>query len=188
MDVSGALANGLTPRKPLGLDPAPPGFLRCTICGELAVRRSRVQVTCGRRLCSKRRDHQVARRRQEYREANRRRCAAWYEANKVRHVANVVERAKRSYNGAAGPWFVTPHAVEAWRERYDSADASYEAVLGRVIADAEQAHFVKVLESGAQLWRGPKPRRARYVVEVGDGEKPVLVTVLPPFDGHGRRC
>lgn len=184
--MNAAYAQGLTTGRPLGRDPAPLGYLYCTVCGELAKRRQEVQYTCGRTPCSKRRDHLVARRRAEYREANRRRCAAWYEANKARHVANVVARAKRSYNGAAGPWFVTPHAVAEWRARYDSSAETYEQALGRLIAETERAHFVKVLDTGAQFWRGPKPRRARFVVRTGDGEKPVLVTVLPPFDGHGR--
>ncbi len=88
--------------------------------------------------------------------------------------------------GARGRFFVTPHAVAMWRERYEP-DATYEQALRRIIVDAGKAHFVKALETGPQLWRGPKPRRARYIVTVcSEGELPSLITVLPPFDGWAR--
>lgn len=60
---------------------------------------------------------------------------------------------------------------------------SYEQALGAIIADSERAHRVHVQDSGHEVWRGPRPRRLRYVVEPSriPGELPALVTVtLPP--------
>lgn len=188
MDVAQAIyQEGLSVGRPLPLDAAPDGFLRCAECRELAVRKSGAQVTCGAKACQMRRYYRGARRRPEYREANRRRCAAWYEAHRDEHIERVVSGSRRTYGGAAGPWFATPHAVERWREHYDREAETYEAALGSLLVECEAAHFVKALDTGPQLWRGPKPRKARFIVSVcSEGELPALVTVLAPFDGFGR--
>jgi hypothetical protein len=84
--------------------------------------------------------------------------------------------------GARGRWFVTPHALQRWREHFDRRSAALVA-LDHLIAECESAHFVKALDTGAQLWRGAQPRRARFVVSVGsEGSLPALVTVLSTFD------
>jgi hypothetical protein len=83
--------------------------------------------------------------------------------------------------GAVGPWFVTPHAVQRYIERVDSS-LSYEAALGRIISDSVNAHCVKKLDDGAELWRGPKPRRLRYVVSPDKQ----LMTVMFAFDRVSR--
>lgn len=188
MDVARAVyQEGLSVGHPLPLDAPPDGFLRCPQCGQLAKRKSRVQVTCGAQLCGRRWQYERERRSKDYREANRRRCAAWYQEHKAEHIAKVGARRRRTYGGAAGPWFATPHAVERWREHYDRDATTYEEALGHLLRECDGAHFVKALETGPQLWRGPKPRRARFVVSVcSEGELPALVTVLPPFDGWRR--
>ena len=92
--------------------------------------------------------------------------------------------------GAAGRWFVTPHAVARFRERLPAARAmTYEQALGAIIRDVDAAHFVKALDTGVQLWRGPKPWRLRYIVTSAGspGALPVLVTVQLAFDGR-RPC
>lgn len=78
---------------------------------------------------------------------------------------------------ARGAWFVTPHAVDRLLER-GGRGGSREDALAELIDESRQAKFVRKLESGAELWVGPRPRRMRYVVGNGDGSKPVLVTVL----------
>lgn len=72
---------------------------RCVGCGTTFKphpENARRQVTCGAARCSKRADHIRASQRLEYREANARRCRAWYAANKSKHKANVARRAAGS--------------------------------------------------------------------------------------------
>lgn len=88
---------------------------------------------------------------------------------------------------AAGRWFITPHAVERYRERIEPG-LTYDEALGRLVALSEGAHFVRekvTVDFGrVEIWRGPKPTRLRcYVVPGREGELDVLVTVLPTFDG-----
>lgn len=72
--------------------------------------------------------------------------------------------------------------MQRWREHFDRSSGSSEA-LDHLIAECDGAHFVKALNTGPQLWRSAKPRRARFVVSVGsEGTLPVLVTVLSTFD------
>lgn len=88
--------------------------------------------------------------------------------------------------GAAGSiggrFFVTPHAVRAYLRRC-RAGMTYEQALTHLIRASEQARWVKVLGTGAELWRTGKPERLRLVVRLvvrpGEaGRKPALVTVL----------
>lgn len=91
-------------------------------------------------------------------------------------------------SGAAGPWFITPHALDRFRERVTGgAELSYEEALGRIIREAQGAHHVKNLDSGSQLWRGPKPLRLRYLVAGSERGKPALVTVLPSHDDREQK-
>lgn len=88
----------------------------------------------------------------------------------------------QSPSGAQGRWFVTPHAIDRFRQRTRQSHLTYEQALGAIIDESTRSHKVKDLDGGAQLWRGPKPRRLRYVV-VDDGVGlPVLATVLFSFD------
>lgn len=72
---------------------------------------------------------------------------------------------------------MTPHAVQRYRERV-APNMSYEGALGCIINDSVGAHKVKDLDAGAELWRGPKPRRLRYIVS-RDAQ---VITVLFAFD------
>ena len=91
----------------------------------------------------------------------------------------------------AGRWFVGPHAVRRFLKRVPAARGwSYERALAAIISDTDAAHFVKALDTSAQLWRGPKPWRLRYIVTSAGsaGALPVLVTVQAACDrGNGRR-
>lgn len=91
-------------------------------------------------------------------------------------------------SGAAPRWFVTPHAVGAFQRRASGAGGmSYEQALGAIVNESRVAHKVKDLHSGAELWRGPKPRRLRYIVAPDDTHGlPVLVTVLGSHDRMGQ--
>lgn len=100
---------------------------------------------------------------------------------------------------AAGRWFCSPHAVRrfarrvfGWRGTDDDPlpEALYRRAIAEIVTESEGAHFVKryPLKEGhveADLWRGPKPRRLRYVVAVRlaeGGRLPTLITVLPRTD------
>lgn len=61
---------------------------------------------------------------------------------------------------AAGAWFVTPHAVERYREHVPSAALlSYDEALAQLV---EVSRVTRA--NGAVLYRGPKPLRLRCVV------------------------
>jgi hypothetical protein len=109
-------------------------------------------------------------------------AATWDRSRTLWHEFRVAFTASQEPSGAAGRWFVTPHAVDAYRERTGRRRMSYETALGEIVSDSERAHQVKTLRSGAQLWRGPKPRRLRYIVMDDSPGLPVLVTVLGAFD------
>jgi len=81
---------------------------------------------------------------------------------------------------AKGRWFVTPHAVRQYIARVRPG-LSYERALGELIRMSEGAHFVREQRNG-ELWRGPKPRRLRFIVCRDMPGKPQLVTVLFAFD------
>ena len=79
----------------------------------------------------------------------------------------------------SGQWFITPHAVQRYRERFASR-ATYEEALSELIRASVTARRVKVLPTGFVLYRGPKPRRLRFFLQedVAPLALPVLVTVL----------
>lgn len=82
-------------------------------------------------------------------------------------------------------WVISEHAADRYRERI------VPGVTRRLAREhlrwhCEGAHFVKMLASGIELWRGPKPRRLRLRVE-RNGARMILVTVIETFDGL-RRC
>lgn len=90
-----------------------------------------------------------------------------------------------------GCWFVTPHAVDKYRERTPGADRlSYEQALAAVAADSTRAHFVRRELDGTELWRVGKPHRTRYrIYPAQDGDLPQCVTVLPGWErGRMDRC
>ena len=154
----------------------------CPVCGRTVPRKMPHQRRCGSRQCKRKDQYRTAHQREDYRERNKARCRAWYEAHKAEHVRNVeVRRVLKS--GVKGPWFMTPHAVERFRNRAGWQRASdYESALAALIDESRGAHFVKTLNTGAELWRGPKPRRLRFIVGAGDGALPALVTVLGSYD------
>jgi len=80
---------------------------------------------------------------------------------------------------ASGRWFITPHAVRRYRERF-APGSTYEEALAELIRASMVARRVKVLPTGLVLYRGPKPRRLRFFLQedVAPPALPVLVTVL----------
>lgn len=90
---------------------------------------------------------------------------------------------------AAGEFFITGHAVRRFRERVPGAGRlSYDQALGELIRTMRDAHFVKTLNNGLDLWRGPKPHRLRLRVAAGrSGLLPQLVTVVRGCDAGWQR-
>lgn len=90
--------------------------------------------------------------------------------------------------GAKGNWFITPHAVDRFRERVARKRITYEQALGALIRIAEGAHRImtpngpKMTKHGFEVWRAAKPYRLRLWVSSGGDGKPQLVTVLSAFD------
>jgi hypothetical protein len=100
---------------------------------------------------------------------------------------------------AAGRWFASPHAVRrfarhalGWKgtDEEPLPESTYRRALAEIVRESLVAHFVRryPVKEGhveADLWRGPRPRRLRYVVAVRLAEGaalPSLVTVLPTCD------
>ena len=94
-----------------------------------------------------------------------------------------------------GVWFVTPHAVQRYRERIDPR-ASYEEALEILAAESERARFVKLIPAGhglpaCALFKGRALARKAYLrLLVGRNEDgaPQLVTVLPPHANWRPPC
>lgn len=153
----------------------------CEICGTVVPRVQPSQIRCGSDKCRKRGQYLAAKARPGFVDANRARFRAWYERNRETHCDRVA--AHRREVGASGRWFITPHAVEQFRERAAwQQGRDYESALVELIDESKGARFVKRLDSGLELWRGPRPRRMRYLVGPGEGDLPALVTVLFAFD------
>jgi len=76
-----------------------------------------------------------------------------------------------------GPFFITPHAVRRYMLRINGG-IDYEHALEQLIDHTRTARRVKMLDTGAQLWRTGKPLRLRLIVDCNQPGKPQLVTVL----------
>lgn len=77
-------------------------------------------------------------------------------------------------------WVITPHAVERYIRRVRPSLTPHKA-WRELSMQCLGAHFVKRLDSGIELWRGPKPHRIRLRV-MRRGPYLELVTVLFAFD------
>lgn len=80
-----------------------------------------------------------------------------------------------------GRWFITPHAVRRYLQRVDGS-LSYEQALGQLIHASESARYSREYEPAIELWRGPRPRRLRFIVSRRLPGLPQLLTV---YAGHG---
>jgi hypothetical protein len=89
-------------------------------------------------------------------------------------------------SGCRGRWFVGPHAVARYIERI-APGLTYEQARARIIEDSERAHRVKV-EGDVEHWRGPRPLRVQYRIAPGEGDLPVVLTVLASHVGWRPRC
>jgi hypothetical protein len=88
-----------------------------------------------------------------------------------------------------GEWFITPHAVERFRQM-TQPDWTYEEALDELVGVSQQARPIRALYPGVWLYRTPKRRvdgrrvsGDRLVVSYRLPGAPQLVTVLP----RGRR-
>lgn len=82
-----------------------------------------------------------------------------------------------------GRFFVTPHAVERYRERIPGKRGlSYEQALGELIRLLDRAHRVRVDDNGTELWRVGNPTRLRFRVQPSSLGLPQVLTVMMPFD------
>jgi len=87
--------------------------------------------------------------------------------------------------GARGRFFVTPHAIDRYRDRVHRG-INYDRALDEILEMCERAHYVKDYHGGAQCWRGPKPMRLRLLVAPSTGDElPQVMTILPACDAHG---
>lgn len=94
-------------------------------------------------------------------------------------VRDVTDSAERSR--AVGRFFVTPHAVERYRERIEPV--AYDVALGRLIRASADARLAKRYPDGQALYRTGKPDRLAFVVApcAEPGERShAIVTVLGP--------
>lgn len=93
-------------------------------------------------------------------------------------------------NGARGRFFITPHAVQRYIERYRPW-ISRERALEELILITSAARYVEPARScgGGELWKGPRigrkarqdiRSRLRFIVRDGanEGDLPQVVTVL----------
>jgi hypothetical protein len=79
-----------------------------------------------------------------------------------------------------GSWFITRAALEDYARLTGKVVADPDLVRPALLAEISRAHFVKQQDSGAELWRGGKPLRLRFIVvtEAGvGGGAPQLVRV-----------
>ena len=77
-------------------------------------------------------------------------------------------------------WIITAHAVQRYLERVAPGMSATKAER-ELRQHCAGAHFVKMLATGVEQWRGPKPRRLRLRVE-RKGDRLELVTVLWSYD------
>lgn len=101
---------------------------------------------------------------------------------RVRDFDPAVDAEPKVTKPIPGAWFITPHAVDRYREHTGRPEMAYEAALAELVEESRGAHHVKRLQSLKELWRGPKPRRLRFIVGDGEDGKPALVMVLPETD------
>lgn len=105
-------------------------------------------------------------------------------------------------SGPGGRWIVSGNAARRYaRIVYGWDDGGllpidlFKAVVTDIIRESLGAHFVRQYpprneHPPGDLWRGPKPRRLRYVVaqKPAPGARlPVLITVLPTVDTRMHR-
>jgi hypothetical protein len=88
-----------------------------------------------------------------------------------------------------GNWFVTPHAVQRYIERFEPG-LNHEEALEHLIAMSENVRYIKTFDhgdrAGLELWRGPRPRKFRFWVGRKEDGAPQLVTIMGGHDPEWR--
>ena len=82
----------------------------------------------------------------------------------------------------AGRWFITPHAVRRYQRRGAAGTKQYKSALAELVRLSKQAHFVKEIKPGIELWRAGKPMRWRFIVSNRLPGRPQLITALRGHD------
>jgi hypothetical protein len=85
---------------------------------------------------------------------------------------------------ARGRFFVTPHAVRRFQERYLDSSGTFSVALSELIELCETAHYVKTV-GDYELWRTGKPSRIRLRIMRGNAGLPQVVTVVRGHDHTG---
>lgn len=80
----------------------------------------------------------------------------------------------------APPRAASRHAIERYRVRIRRAAIDEHEAARELLRMMAFAHPVKPRRDGAWIWRAPKPRRLRLVVDA----RGIVVTVLGAFDGQ----
>lgn len=94
-----------------------------------------------------------------------------------------VQQLGEPLTGASGAFFVTPHAVDRYRERVPGKRRlSYEQALSELVDLLRGAKFVSIREDGTELWRVGKPTRLRFRVGRSGPGLPQVMSVMMPFD------
>lgn len=88
----------------------------------------------------------------------------------------------------AGRYFITPHAVERFRERI-APHLTYDQALGAIIRGLEETKSRPVpAHSGGGHWiRVRRPFAFRALIVTGDGPLPAVATVLRSGNGRSDR-
>ena len=84
-----------------------------------------------------------------------------------------------------GAWYITLRAVEDYLRLTgrdpDPDDETWESAEEELRELAAESHYVKRLDSGAEVWRGRRPLRLMFHVVTAprpEGDAPQLVRVL----------
>lgn len=114
----------------------------------------------------------------------------------LKRIPDVVEAPRA---GGVGAFFVTPHAVRRYRERF-APGLRYEAARDELIRLTTAGKYVEryrglhAMGGHLELWRGPKiggartqDRRSRLRFVVGRGGLGVLPQVITVLGGKERR-
>ena len=97
-----------------------------------------------------------------------------------------------------GPWYITVRAVRDYLAIQHRPDVTEGPIFERATAEligmatetAGSSREVKLMQSGALLYKGPRPLRLRFVVTPAprqEGDAPQLVNVWPAGGAEAHR-
>lgn len=68
-----------------------------------------------------------------------------------------------------GSWYLTRAALEDYARLVGKTGVDLEVLRSALLQEIGRAHFVRRQDSGAELWRGGKPLRLRFIVSTLEG-------------------